>query len=313
MNAKARIAFAIVAVLWGIPYLLIKIAVDDGVPPTFVAWVRVVLGAFILLAFSWKLGLLATLRQRLKWIIAFALAEIIIPYPLIASGEQHVDSSVAAILIAAAPLFVALLALRFDHTERVGGWRLAGLLIGLVGVAMFVGIDIAGRRNELFGAVSVLIAAFCYAVGPMILKKHLADLDPRVTMCTSLFVGAVLLAPGAALQLPKSVPSMPAMLSLLGLGVLCTACAFVAYGTLIVEAGPGRSLVVTYLNPVVAVALGMAVRGERLGIGAVLGLGLILVGSWLSTEGVPGRRDSDRDRLGPVVDPGPDASEGAAD
>lgn len=288
MNTRARIAFGIVAILWGIPYLLIKIAVEDGVPPAFVAWIRVVLGALVLVALSWRMGVFTALRDRLKWLAVFALVEVVIPYPLIAGGEQHVDSSVAAILIAAAPLFVALLALRFDPSERVSGWRLAGLLMGFVGVAMFVGIDIAGRKDELMGALAILAAAFGYAVGPMVVKRYLADLDPRVSMGATLILSSILLAPAAALQFPHGMPSTNALLALIGLGIFCTALAFVAYGTLIVEAGPARSLVVTYLNPVVAVALGIAVRGEHLGVGAIAGLVLILVGSWLSTEGSPG-------------------------
>jgi len=159
--------------------------------------------------------------------------------------------------------------------------------MGFVGVAMFVGIDIAGRRDELLGALAILVAAFGYAVGPMVMKRYLADLDPRVSMGATLILSSILLAPAAALQLPHAMPSTSALLALVGLGIFCTALAFVAYGVLIVEAGPARSLIVTYLNPVVAVALGVAVRGEHLGIGAIVGLALILVGSWLSTEGAP--------------------------
>ena len=135
--------------VWGVPYLFIKVAVDDGVPPAVVAWSRVVLAAGVLLALAWRAG---TLRDAAR---ALALArrlsrvfEITIPFPLIAAGERHVDSSVAAIIIAAAPLIVALLALRFDDDERVSGRRLVGLLIGLGGVVALVGIDIAGRTRR---------------------------------------------------------------------------------------------------------------------------------------------------------------------
>lgn len=288
MNAKARTAFAAIAILWGIPYLLIKIAVDEGIPPAFLAWARVVLGAIVLLALSRGKGVLAAARGRVKWLVAFTLAEIAIPFPLIAAGERHVDSSVAAILIAAAPLFVALLALRFDASERVSGWRLAGLLIGFAGVVLLVGVDIAGRTDELIGALAVLASAFCYAVGPMILKRYLSDLDPRVSMGVSLVIASILLSPAAVLE-PPQVLSSKAMLAVLALGVLCTAAGLAAYGVLVAEAGAGRALVITYINPVVAVAAGMVLRGERLGTGAVFGLALILAGSWLSTEGSPSR------------------------
>ena len=179
VSGRAWAAFAAVSILWGIPYLFIKIAVDDGVSPAFLAWVRVVLGAAVLLALSWRLGLLGSLRGRWWWLAVFAVVEIVIPFPLIAFGEQHVASSLAAVIIAAAPLFVALLALRFDHSERVTGSRLAGLLIGLAGVAALVGIDVAGQGDELLGAAAVLVAALGYAIGPMVLKRNFADLDPR--------------------------------------------------------------------------------------------------------------------------------------
>jgi drug/metabolite transporter (DMT)-like permease len=302
LNSKSRLAFITVAILWGIPYLLIKIAVDDGVPPAFVAWARVVIGAAILLALSWKLGVADAVRGRLKWLVAFAVAEIVIPFPLIAEGERNVDSSVAAILIAAAPLFVVLLALRFDRSERVSGWRLAGLLLGFAGVVLFVGVDIAGRSNELYGAAAVLASAFCYAVGPIILKRHLSDLDSRVSMGATLVIAAILLAPAAAWQLPRSMPSNRALLALVGLGVLCTAVALASYGVLVREVGPARALVVTYINPVIAVIAGVAVRSEHLGASMMLGLGLILAGSWLSTEGPQKQPNSDSPDLRPSPD-----------
>ncbi len=133
MSARAWAIFGGVSVLWGIPYLFIKIAVDDGVPPAFLAWVRVVLAAALLLAISWRAGTLQTVRGHWRWLAVFAVAEITIPFPLIAAGEQHVASSLAAIIIATAPLFVALLAIRFDASERVKGRRLAGLSSGSPG------------------------------------------------------------------------------------------------------------------------------------------------------------------------------------
>jgi drug/metabolite transporter (DMT)-like permease len=285
MSARAWAGFFAMSTVWGVPYLFIKVAVDDGVPPAVVAWSRVVLAAALLLALAWHAGTLGTLRGRGRWLVAFAVFEITIPFPLIAAGERHVDSSVAAIIIAAAPLIVALLALRFDDDERVSGRRLTGLLIGLGGVIALVGIDIAGRTDELIGAGAILVAAAGYAIGPMILKRHLADADSRATMGASLAVAAVLLTPAAALDPPTGAPSTAALISLLVLGLVCTAAAFVIYSGLVAEIGPGRALVITYVAPVVAVALGVAVLGERPGVGAVAGLLLIIAGSWLSTDG----------------------------
>ena len=284
MSKTAWVAFVGVAFLWGMPYLLIKVAVDDGLAPGFVTWVRVVLGAAALLLLARRAGVLKTLRGRLRWLVVVAVTEIALPFTLIAVGEQHVSSSLAAIVIAAAPLFVVLLALRFDPSERAGGLRLTGLILGFAGVVALVGIDVAGSAGELLGAAAILAAAFCYAVGPMVFKRHLADLDPRASMSASLAIAALLLTPAAAFDRPTTVPSAAASLSLLGLGFFCTAAALVLYGVLIAQAGASRALVVTYVNPVIAVALGIALLGEHPGIGAIAGLPLVLAGAWLSTR-----------------------------
>ena len=154
MSTRAWTSFAAVSVLWGIPYLFIKVAVEDGVPPAFLAWARVLLAALVLCALAWHRGLFASLRGRWRWVVFYAVVEISIPFPLIAAGEQHVSSSLAAILIAAVPLIIAVLAIRFDADERVRGARLIGLLMGFTGVIALVGIDVAGRSDELLGASS---------------------------------------------------------------------------------------------------------------------------------------------------------------
>jgi drug/metabolite transporter (DMT)-like permease len=283
MSARAWAGFAAMSLIWGIPYLFIKVAVDDGVPPAFLSWVRVALAAAVLLALAAHAGTLGSLRGTWRWLGLYAVLEIAIPFPLIAAGEQHVASSLAAIIIASVPLLIALLALRFDHSERATGRRLAGLLVGLAGVVALMGIDVAGRSDELLGAGAILVAAVGYAAGPMVLKRHLAHLDPRATMGASLAIAGVLLVPAVALDPPREVPPPEAVVSIVVLGLVCTALAFVIFNRLIAEIGPGRALVITYVNPVVAVALGVAILGERPGIGAVVGLVLILAGSWVAT------------------------------
>jgi drug/metabolite transporter (DMT)-like permease len=285
MSARAWAGFGTMSVLWGVSYLFIKIAVDDGLSPAFVAWSRVVLGAVVLMALAWRAGSLRTLEGRGRYLALYALLEISIPFPLIAAGEQHLDSSLAAIIIAAVPLIIAVLAIRFDPAERATGGRLVGLLIGFTGVVALVGIDVAGRSDELFGALAVLLAAVGYAAGPMILRKQLSDLDAIAVMGASLTIAAVFLTPLTIASPPTEMPSADAILSIVVLGLLCTAAAFVVFGRLIAEIGPGRALVITYVNPLVAVAVGMAVLGERPGAGAIVGLLLILAGSWLSTDG----------------------------
>jgi drug/metabolite transporter (DMT)-like permease len=285
MSARAWAAFAAVSTLWGIPYLFIKIAVDDGVPPFFLAWARVVLGAVVLLVLAHRAGVLGSLRGRLGIVAIYAILEIAIPFPLISAGERHVSSSLAAILIAAVPMIVALLAIPFDPSERVGGTRLLGLVIGFAGVVALVGVDVAGNADELLGAGAILLAAVGYAAGPMVLNRRLGDLDPRATMAAALVVAAIVLGPAALLAPPTATPGADALVAIVVLGLFCTAAAFVFFGALVTDVGPGRALIITYIAPVVAVALGVTVLGERPGAGAVAGLLLILAGSWLSTDG----------------------------
>ena len=285
MSPRAWIAFASVSFLWGIPYLFIRLAVDGGIPPVFLAWSRVVLGGLLLVAIARQAGLLGTLRGRWRWVAAYAVIEISIPFPLIAAGEQHVSSSIAAILIAAVPLIVAGLALRFDHSERVTGLRLAGLLIGFSGVVALVGIDVAGDPDELLGAGAILLAAVGYAAAPMIMQRQLTGIDPRAIMAGSLTVAAVVLTPFALLAPPPGDVSTDAWISIVVLGIFCTALAFVLFGTLVMDVGVGRASVITYVAPIFALAGGIVVLGEEPGPGAILGLMLILTGSWLSTDG----------------------------
>jgi drug/metabolite transporter (DMT)-like permease len=285
VTRRAWLAFAAISLIWGIPYLFIRIAVRGGVTPLVLAWGRVALAAVVLLALAWRAGTLAALRGYLRWLVLYAVAEITFPFPLIAYGEQRVSSSLAAIVIASVPLIGALLALRYDHSERPTSLRAFGLLIGFGGVVALVGIDVAGSGSELLGTAAILLAAAGYAIGPMVIKLRLRGLDPRAAIGASLAVASVLLAPGAALDLPARMPSAGAIACVIVLGLLCTALAFVIFTVLIREAGTSRATVITYVNPVVAVALGVALLGERPGAGAVAGLLLILAGSWLSTGG----------------------------
>jgi drug/metabolite transporter (DMT)-like permease len=273
------------SLIWGVPYLLIKVAVQHGVPPLTLAWARVTLAAVVLLALAARAGSLGAIRDRWPWLLAYAVVEISLPFPLIAFGETRVSSSLTAILIASVPLIGAVLAMRFDHSERPTPVRAMGLALGFGGVIALVGIDVAGRSSELLGAAAILFAAVGYSIGPMVVKHRLAGLDPRATMGTSLAIAAVLLAPAAALRPPRAVPGAGALAAVVVLGLVCTALAFVVFSVLISEAGTSRATVITYVNPVIAVTLGVLLLGERLGAGAVAGLLLILAGSWLSTDG----------------------------
>jgi drug/metabolite transporter (DMT)-like permease len=283
MTRRAWWAFAFMSVVWGGSYLLIKVAINGGMTAPDIAWVRVAIAAALLSAVSWRQ--FGTLRRSWVLIVAFAVAEITIPFLLIAAGEVHVESSLAAIIIASVPLIVTVLSLRFDPSERPTPLRAAGLVIGFTGVIALVGIDVAGNGAELLGACAIFIAAVGYAIGPMLIKLGMGGLDSRAVMGASLLIAMLLLAPFAAVDTPARPPTPGAWAAVVTLGVLCTAIAFVVYTRLIREAGTSRATVITYVNPLVAVALGVTLLGERPGPSALAGLLLILAGSWLSTGG----------------------------
>jgi drug/metabolite transporter (DMT)-like permease len=292
MTRRAWWAFAVMSVTWGASYLLIKIGIDGGVPAPDVAWLRVAVAAIILMVLAWRAGTLPTLAGRWRWVFGYAVAEISIPFPLIAAGEVHIASSLAAIIIAAVPLVVTVLSLRFDPSERPTPRRALGLGIGFVGVIALVGIDVAGSSAEVLGALAVLVGAVGYAIGPMLVKLGMDGIDSRAAMGASLVIAMVILAPFAAVDLPRRTPTAGALAAV-------AALAFVVYTLLVREAGTGRATIITYVNPLVAVILGVTLLGERPGPGALGGLALILAGSWLSTGGgLPPRGPLGRGRGG---------------
>jgi drug/metabolite transporter (DMT)-like permease len=282
VSARGWILFAAISVIWGMPYLFIKIGVEE-LSPGFVAWSRVALAAIVLLPLAIRRGALRGLP--LRWLVAFAAAEIAIPFPLIGFGEQRISSSLAAILIAALPLVVAFFSLRFDHAERPTPRRLVGMLVGLGGVVALVGIDIGGRGAELLGAAAVLAATLGYAAGPLIVKRHLAGADPLGPVTAAMAIATVMLLPFGIGDFPTEMPQADTLASVAVLGLVCSALAFLVFFRLIAEVGPSRATVITYVNPIVALALGVAILGESVTAGAIAGLLLILAGSWLATDG----------------------------
>ena len=249
MTSRGWVLFAAVSVVWGVPYFFIKVAVDDGVPPVFLAWSRVAIAAAILLPLALRSGALRGLSQRRAAIVAYAACEIVVPFTLISIGEQHVSSSLTAILIATMPLMVALLALRFTAEAPLTGLRVAGLLIGLGGVVTLVGGDVAGESAQLAGAALILVATLGYAIAPVIVDRSLADLDPLGPVTASLGLATLVLAPAVVIAPPDESLSFDAVASILMLGVVCTAAGLVLFFRLIAEAGPSRASVITYVNP----------------------------------------------------------------
>jgi drug/metabolite transporter (DMT)-like permease len=273
------------SIFWGIPYFFIKIAITE-LDPIVVVFARVGIASLALLPVAIQSGILRTFRKKWPIISAFAFVQIIAPFLLITYGETHIASSLTSLLIAADPLLVALFALRLDASERVGGLRLIGLLVGMVGVIVLLGLDVGGDTQRLLGAIFVLVATMCYALSVLLLKRPTIASLPRlgvvtIACCTS----TIVLLPLAVTHLPARLPSFPVFASLVVLGLVCTALAYLAYFALIIEVGASRATVITYLNPVVSVSLGVIVLSEPLNAPIIIGFLLIIAGSWLSTGG----------------------------
>ena len=279
MTRRGWTLFLLMAFIWGIPYLLIKIAVGEITPATLVFF-RTLIGAAVLLPLALRSGI----RQLLPYwkpILAYTFVEVAAPWILLADAERRISSSLTGLLLAGVPLVGALLAWLTRSDDQLDARRLAGLGIGLVGVAVLVGLEVSG---DLWAVVQVGLVTVGYALGPMIIARRLGALPAVAVVWASLVLTGIVYAPLALVERPATLPSAAVMLSVAGLGVVCTAVAFLLFFALIAEVGPVRATVITYFNPVVALALGVAVLGEPLTIGIVFGFLLIAVGSYLATR-----------------------------
>ena len=280
MNRRAWLLFATVSVVWGIPYLLIKIAIEDLSPVVVVAG-RVAIAALVLVPVAAAQGALPALRRHLGAVVTLGFVHIVGPFLLITYGEIHISSSLTGLLIAIEPVVIALLLVR---SERLTAIRVAGLGLGLVGVAVLVGLDLSGDRWGLLGAAMVLLATVLYGIATIFVQRRASEVPPTALVAGTTTVSTVVLAPVAAFALPTTAVSARSWGALTALGVLCTAVALLAFYQLIGDAGPTRAGLVTYVNPAVAVLVGVMVLDEPLRVSTVAGFALIVAGCWLSTR-----------------------------
>jgi drug/metabolite transporter (DMT)-like permease len=285
VSARAWISLAITAAVWGASYMFIKVALDDGLSEGFIICARTALGAAVLAPLAVRSGAVPMLLARRWWALALAAVQVIVPFGLITYGENHVPSSLAGILVATSPLFVALLAVRFDADERSHGWGLLGVVLGMVGVVLLFGVDLSGDAETLLGGLMIVGAGACYAVAVLIAKRAFTGVPPVGVAASNLVISAVAWLPFALLSLPSAVPGADAVLSMVALGAGGTGLAFLFFYTSIAEVGPARASVVSYVAPAFAVIYGVTLLGEPLTLGTVGGLVLILAGSWLAASG----------------------------
>ncbi len=300
MSHHGWLLFASMCVIWGIPYLLIKVAVRD-ITPSMLVLCRTSLGALLLLPIAAFRGQLRAVLRRPVPLLAFAGIEIALPWILLGTAEQHVSSSLTGLLIAGVPLVATLLAWTGSR-ERLTLHGGVGLLLGVLGVASILGLDVQGASAA--GIVEIGAVAVCYAVGPVILQRWLADLPPLGVIGASLGVTALAYVPITALAGVGRAPSGAVVGSVLALAVVCTALAFLVFFALIAEIGPVRATVITYVNPAVAGVLGVVVLDERFTVGMGVGFALVLVGSVLATRPRHSPASSNAAALDPACEPG---------
>jgi drug/metabolite transporter (DMT)-like permease len=284
VSRRATLLFLALGVAWGIPYLLIKVSVDELSPAQLVLG-RTALAALILMPIAIVRDGVRPLLPSWHWLLLFAVVEIAVPWVLLGSAETRLPSSTTGLLIAAVPLAGLLIAFLTGRAERLSPLAWLGLLLGLVGVAALVGLDVAGSDIRAVAEVGVVV--ICYAAGPAILGRPLRGLPGIGIMASALTVTALGYVPVVLVTdgVGASLPSGRVVASVVALALVCTAAAFMLLFALVNELGPVRASTITYLNPAVAVVAGALVLGEPVTVWTVMGFALVVTGSFLVNRG----------------------------
>ncbi len=289
VSKRGWILFVALGIIWGTPYLFIRVAVAD-LSPAIVVFARVMIAALILLPIAIHQGHARSLWTHWKGILTFATIEMCIPFGALGVAEKEISSSLTGLLIAMVPLINAVISRQLGLDSVWDARRIIGLFVGFFGVGMLVGFDISA--SNYWAIVLCLVAAAGYALGPIIITKMLSDVASIGVIAWSVFVAGLIYFPFVAYEVVNNTWRAPgvtevsqnAILSVIALGVLCSAIAFVALFALIKEVGPTRTTVITYINPAVAIILGVIVLSEPITTGIMIGFPLVLIGSVMATR-----------------------------
>lgn len=284
VTRRGFVLFASLSIIWGMPYLFIKISVES-LSPGMIVFGRLLLAVVVLVPIVIARGQFGLLRGYWRWVFAFAIVEMTFTWWCLTYAEQHISSSLTGLLIATVPIMTALLAKATGLDDRLTGMRLLGMGIGFAGVVALVGLDLT---SGAFLAVAALaVTAFGYALGPIIIARQLSDIPALPVIAASLVINLIIYAPLAWVSRPTEPVPASAWWSVAALGLLCTAVAFIIFFALIAEVGPSRTTFITYINPAVAVILGVIVLSEPITLGIIIGFPLVLIGSWMATRKAP--------------------------
>lgn len=276
--------FISLGIIWGMPYLLIKVGVES-LSVSMVIFSRMALGALILLPIAILTGQLKRLRGHWRWVIIFGLVELTFTLLALTWAEQHISSSLAGLFIAAVPITTALIAWRLGLDDRLTGTRLVGMGVGILGVGALVGFDVSS--DSVLAILALVVTVVGYSFGPIIIDRKLDGVPGVAVMAIAISLNALIYAPFAWLSRPTAPVPTSAWISVALLGIVCTAAAFVLLFALVGEVGPSRTTLITYVNPAVAVVLGIVILSEPFTLGIAIGFPLVLIGSYLATRRAP--------------------------
>lgn len=287
MTRRSWLLMGLTAAVWGASYMFIKIALDDGVRAPALVFLRVVLGAAVLVPLALRSGGFAGVRERGRWAFAVGMTQVALPFLLITYGERWIPSSLTGILVSSTAIFVVLISAWLSHGDALRGWGIAGLVLGIVGVGLLFGVDLGDDPNAVLGGVMVLLASVLYAIASIWVRTRMGGIAPIGIAASAMIVAAIASVPFAIAQPPEHMPSIGTWAALLVLGAGGTGLAFLLYYTLIAEIGVSRASVVAYVAPVFAVGYGAVFLDESITWATVGGLILILAGSYAAVEGRP--------------------------
>jgi drug/metabolite transporter (DMT)-like permease len=287
MSRRSWTLLLCVAAVWGGSFMLTSIAIRDLSVPV-VALLRTGVGALVLLPIALARGALAEFRRQLGPVFLLGVVQLAAPFLLLGYGQRSVASGLAGILVSSTPLWTALLAVWIDHEERSRGRGLVGLAVGFVGVALLCGLELSGSLDTLLGAAMLLLGALSYALGGFLGKDRVRGMTPVGAITGAMLTGTVALVPLALATLPDRAPGLGPLAAAIALGAVSGGLGWLMYYTVLAASGPAKAAIALYLVPAFAVVYGVVLLGEQLTAAAIVGLALVVSGSWLAAS--QGRR-----------------------
>ena len=283
MSKRSLTLFLAVGLLWGIPYLFMKVAVVEF-QPSVIVFSRVLIGSAILVPIAIRRGALAGALKNFRYVMPYAIGEMIGPWILITTAEKKLSSGLAGLLVATVPIWSTVITSIYGDRSVWHRKRLMGLIIGFIGVFLVVGLESFSGEQNLLSIGMILLASVGYAWSTIMVNRKIPHVDGIAINGTAMAITAIFYLPFAVIQMPDHLPSLKAGASVLALGLFSTAFAFIAFFIVMNDIGPARASLVTYLNTAFAVLLGVVLLGEPLTLGIGIGLPLVLIGSYFASR-----------------------------